>query len=160
MSADRGRHHFAAGVGNLQRHFKLALCHLIGDGEAERERITGAGLGVVVEHEAARRRALLDPGEPVVPRHPVLHHRKGLAAVRQLIIPELSDDRKQQGGVARPFRAGLPEQFDAVGIFQGTEFGAISLDGCSNAVRLNEVPVRAHPCSAKGRCGQADARSS
>src|SRR6185503_11054045 len=66
---------------------------------------------------------------------PVLHHRVGLAAVHQLVVLQLSHDRKQQRRMAWPFRPGLPEQFDTISIFQRTEFCAVSLNGGGNAAR-------------------------
>jgi hypothetical protein len=37
----------------------------------------------------------------------------------QLVVPQAADYWKQQGSMARPLLAGLPEQFEPVGSFQG-----------------------------------------
>jgi hypothetical protein len=62
---------------------------------------------------------MLQTYKPVIACKTMLGHRIGLAAMVQLVVLQAADDRKQQGRMARPLLAGLPEQFEPIGSFQG-----------------------------------------
>jgi hypothetical protein len=71
----------------------------------------------------------------------------------QLVALQTPDDWEQHRRMTPPFRAGLPQQFDVIGIAQGNQFGALGHDGRRDAVTVKRVAVLFHPVLAAVRRG-------
>ena len=95
MCADRGRQILVTRIDDFEAQFQIGILDGVTDLEPERERINGAGRVAIDQRKPARRRALLHPIEPIIPRKAVLLHRIGFSPMPVFIIFHASDDRKQ-----------------------------------------------------------------